>query len=350
MMGWMFGYQRHIWDNASLKALLREVPDDKMLLLDLAVDYNYLHWRSGPNWEYYDGFFNKPWTFSVIPNMGGKNPFTGFLNFYANQGRLDALSSAKRGKLAAYGYAAEGLESNELIYELVTDGGWTSDPIDTDAWLTNYQQCRYGSQLVSNSCWRGIYNNFIDHPSFIWQTRPGTRWKGSVWCIAEAEKWIKEASLPTSSLAKADYAEVYATMKGGEIEKLLVRTDSLITAGAKDEAEITARKAFSLMKEVDARIAADIPSRSLKRWVDYARRWGTNEKEKDAYAKNARRIVSIWGPPVDDYSCRVWSGLISDYYLPRWQLWFKMRMENKTASEISYALSQWEHRWVEGKQ
>ena len=40
MQGWMFGYQRHIWDYETLGALVSRVPDDKMLLLDLAVDYN----------------------------------------------------------------------------------------------------------------------------------------------------------------------------------------------------------------------------------------------------------------------------------------------------------------------
>ena len=38
MQGWMFGYQRHIWDYETLGALVSKAPDDKMLLLDLAVD------------------------------------------------------------------------------------------------------------------------------------------------------------------------------------------------------------------------------------------------------------------------------------------------------------------------
>lgn len=72
MQGWMFGYQRHIWDYKTLEALVSKVPDDKMLLLDLAVDYNTCFWKSEVNWEYYKGFFNKPWVYSVIPNMGGE--------------------------------------------------------------------------------------------------------------------------------------------------------------------------------------------------------------------------------------------------------------------------------------
>ncbi|MFR4417506.1 MAG: alpha-N-acetylglucosaminidase TIM-barrel domain-containing protein [Akkermansia sp.] len=60
MQGWMFGYQRNIWNINTLKALLIKVPDDKMLLLDLAADYNKTFWRNGMNWDVFKGFFNKP--------------------------------------------------------------------------------------------------------------------------------------------------------------------------------------------------------------------------------------------------------------------------------------------------
>lgn len=52
----MFGYQRNIWNADTLKALLSRVPDDKMLLLDLAADYNKTFWRNGMNWDVFKGF------------------------------------------------------------------------------------------------------------------------------------------------------------------------------------------------------------------------------------------------------------------------------------------------------
>ena len=51
MQGWMVGYQRNSWNADTLKALLSKVPDDKMLLLDLAADYNKTFWRNGMNWD-----------------------------------------------------------------------------------------------------------------------------------------------------------------------------------------------------------------------------------------------------------------------------------------------------------
>ena len=346
MQGWMFGYQRHIWDKKSLDALLSEVPDEKMLLLDLAVDYNYHFWHTTSNWEFYEGFSGKPWVFSVIPNMGGKSAYTGILDFYANQGRLDALHSPNRGHLVGYGYAGEGLENNELLYELIADGGWTADSIDVEEWLTRYQICRYGRQLVPNQCWRNIYSRFTDHPSFSWQHRPGTRRYSTVHCANEAQQWMDEAGDPCEPLAKADYAEMYSMAIGAKIDTLLLMVDTMIDASDYEGAKRTAEEAFMLMEDIDERLKRDIPSHSLDVWLDYARRRGTNSESSAAYVSNARRIVTIWGPPVDDYSCRMWSGLIQDYYLQRWKIWLDMRLQGKEASEISAFLTQWEKDWV----
>ena len=126
MQGWMFGYQRYIWDPATLAALIKDVPDDKMLLLDLAVDYNKHFWKNGSNWDHHKGFYNKEWVYSTIPNMGGKTGWTGILDFYAQAGS-EALASKNKGRLVGFGMAMEGFENNEVIYELLSDRGWQAE-------------------------------------------------------------------------------------------------------------------------------------------------------------------------------------------------------------------------------
>ena len=68
------------------------------------------------------------------------------------------------------------------------------------------------------------------------------------------------------------------------------------------------------------RLLATHPNRQLKEWIDFARGWGDNSEEKDYYEANAKRLLTTWGgDPVNDYSGRIWSGLIRDYYVPRWK-------------------------------
>lgn len=57
---------------------------------------------------------------------------------------------------------------------------------------------------------------------------------------------------------------------------------------------------------------------------------------------NARRIVSVWGPPVDDYAARIWSGLIGSYYLERWKHYYASRTKG-----IDFNMAAWERNWVE---
>lgn len=350
MQGWMFGYQRDIWDYETLGALVSEVPDDKMLLLDLAADYNRLFWGSEFNWEFYKGFYNKSWVYSVIPNMGGKNGMTGVLDFYAN-GHLAALSSPNRGHLLAHGMAPEGIENNEVLYELVTDAGWSDSHMDVREWLKNYCINRYGKvtdsimgawDLLLKSC----YGSFTDHPRFNWQFRPGLVKQGSINISPDyfkgLEKFISSADdMGDSPLFKADLIEMTSHYLGGKAEILTGMIDQEYLLGDTLRAEFLQSRFEAVMRGMDALLSRH-PLFRLDRWLEFAGNAARTETQAKQYLTNARRIVTVWGPPVDDYSARVWSGLIRNYYLPRWKHYYESRNTGK-----SFDFPKWELGWVE---
>lgn len=352
MQGWMFGYQRDIWDYETLQSLVSKVPDNKMLLLDLAVDYNRCFWKSEVNWEFYRGMFGKQWVYSVIPNMGGKSGLTGDLEFYAN-GRLDALKSKNRGNLVGYGMAPEGIENNEVIYELVSDAGWNDEKIDVEKWLANYSLCRYGKASDKiMKFWAGlrksVYGSFTDHPRYNWQFRPGTVRKGSINANDDFYRGIealKEAipEMKNSQLFVVDMTEMAVQYLGAKLDILAQAIDLAYQNGDTDKAATMEAEFESLMLGAD-RLLCSHPTLRLENWLTYARNWGNTPKLKDYYEKNARRIVTIWGPPVDDYSARIWSGMLRDYYLPRWKHYFETRHTGK-----SFDFAGWERSWVEEK-
>lgn len=350
MQGWMFGYQRYIWDYETLKSLVSKVPDDKMLLLDLAVDYNRCFWKTEVNWEFYKGLFGKQWVYSVIPNMGGKSGLTGELEVYAN-GHLDALKSENRGNLVGYGMAPEGLENNEVIYELISDAGWNTQRIDLDKWLENYSLCRYGKVTDGvMDFWDGmrgsVYGSFTDHPRYNWQFRPGLVRKGSI-NANEAfydgiEKFVYAyPEMNGSELFETDMIEMTVQYVGGKMDVLVQSWYDAYQLGDMEKASALEEKFEVLMLGAD-RLLSSHPTLRLENWLDYARKWGDTPETKDFYEKNARRIVTIWGPPVDDYSARIWSGLLRDYYLPRWKHYFKA---GRTGESFDFA--EWERAWVE---
>ncbi len=345
MQGWMFGYQRNIWDERSLQALVSRVPDKKMLLLDMAVDYNRHFWHNGNNYEKHKGFYNKGWVYSVIPNMGGKTGLTGMLNFYAN-GHLHALNYPERGRLIGMGMAPEGIENNEVIYELVANAGWRNSEVKLEDWLAQYNRCRYGStcpelELYWQNMLKSVYGSFTDHPRYGWQRRPGGGTKGSI----NANEHLHAAVEAFASCADryknnplycADLMELTTASIGGRLEELMQAAEEATRQGKKEEAARLDKEIETLMLGID-RLLYTHPTHNLDIWLKFARLHGSTKELKDYYERNARRLVTIWGPPVDDYAAKIWSGLIRDYYLPRWQQYRK---------HGAGVLPAWEENWV----
>lgn len=347
MQGWMFGYQRNIWNADTLKALLSKVPDDKMLLLDLAADYNKTFWRNGMNWDVFKGFFNKPWVYSVVPNMGGKCAMTGVLDFYAN-GHLEALNSSSKGRLAGMGMAPEGIENNDVIYELVTDAAWRNHQEDVEQYLENYCRARYGNYPDTlKEAWallrRTAYSNLKDHPRFNWQMKPGTRS-----CSVNVSEdflrglalFVNTRGLEQSPLFRQDAVEMAVHYLGIRMNEAIQAALEALDEQDQENAEKCMDYFRKYALQADSLLEGH-PTWRLSRWIAFARSHGTSPEEKDEYEKNARRLVSRWGPPVDDYAAKIWSGLIRDYYLPRWEHFIQSRLSDKNPD-----MGTWEEKWV----
>lgn len=65
---------------------------------------------------------------------------------------------------------------------------------------------------------------------------------------------------------------------------------------------------------------------------------------------NARRIVTTWTnpehAPLEDYSARLWSGLVGNYYRGRWQIWLDGLRAAATSTDAPDATAL-QHRLIE---
>ena len=93
------------------------------------------------------------------------------------------------------------------------------------------------------------------------------------------------------------------------------------------------------------RLLATHPNHSLKRWVGFARNFGDNAQESDYYEANAKRLITTWTmgfTVLDDYSARTWSGMVGNYYLQRWKLYY-----NTPKAQRDKALLDWQEKWIQ---
>ncbi len=350
MQGWTFPYHRDengelFWTPSRLNAFLSKIPDDKLLILDMANEYNALFWNIDYSWEMYNGFFGKQWIYSFIPNMGGKTPLNGVLEFYATA-PVEAHNYENKKNLVGFGFAPEGIENNELIYELLTDWGWRQEAIDLSTWIAGYCLSRYGAypenitqafNLLKKSAW----GTFTDHPRFTYQFRPG-RGKATVHYSKEFDEAVKlflesADELGHEKLYLFDAIELSAQFIGLRIDEMLL---------AAEEEKIQSKKYAQIQKAIDAmldldRLLASHPNHKLANWVDLARGFGDSDEEKLYYESNAKRLNTTWGGWVNEYAARTWSGLIKDYYAERWQLWL-----NAQKSGDHFDILEWEENWI----
>ena len=63
----------------------------------------------------------------------------------------------------------------------------------------------------------------------------------------------------------------------------------------------------------------------LGKWLQAARDLGATESEKQLFEINAKNQITTWGPTgqIVDYAMKQWAGVIGDFCLPRWQLFFE---------------------------
>jgi len=340
IQGWMFGYQRHIWSPERVKALFSKVPDNRILILDYANDY-------ANSWEPVNGFNGKQWAYGFVPNMGGKTAYTGDLSLYAT-GAAKTLASPKKNNLVGFSISGEGLENNEVIYELMTDAAWSIDPIELDSWLEKFSINRYGAcppaiiqswDLLRKSC----YSKLMDHPQFGWQV--GRCGYGSVNRDPEFHKATQVFLSCNSVLGKSENyradaierAAISLGLKADEWFKTAAEAYSLNDQKTGDKA---GKRGLEILTELD-RLMESHPLNRLDRWLEFARKHSTDNVLQNFYESNARQIVTIWGPPVNDYSCRIWSGLVRDFYHGRMA---KILESLKTGKPFDK--DKWEIQWV----
>jgi alpha-N-acetylglucosaminidase len=348
MQGWLFYYDQKFWDPESVKALLSKVPDDRMVILDLAVDRKAI-------WKTRGAFYGKQWVYSLLHNMGGKNALGGNLDFFANDPPA-ALASPEHGRLVGFGLAPEGTENNDVVYELLSDVPWSDKAIDLDAWVKGYCEARYGGYPDSmRRAWdlfrKTCYGERVDHTRATYQHRPTAKptWKddrpndtpefrrGVELFLAAGDE------VGTEKLYQADAIEFTCQYLGSRIDEAIRAALAAHKAGDAAARDRFAADALGLMDDVDALMAAH-PLHRLDRWVGKARAWGDTPAERGYYEHNAKLLVTLWGGHFSEYASKVWAGLVRGYYRPRWETFFAdlARGGPTDASDIKA----WEAKWV----
>lgn len=345
-MGWVF-VDEQFWTKDRAEAFLRDVPNDKMIIVDLNAE-------SRPQWSRLDNFFGKQWIYSIIPNWGGTSQLGGTLAQYGKI--IPEMKQQKNTKhLIGFGNSPEGTENNEAIYEIASDAAWLNKEIKLNQWITQYCEDRYGKvnqELII--AWqflaRGRYGKRVGHPVNKFQSSPDgssiyyTKYdlgrdvyldKALGIFLGQAEQFKNNELFVNDLIEIATYH--FSALADEHVIELKKRVSQLDFKEANAEMQMVKK----IVSNIDL-ILSGHTIYNIDRWVNLARAWGQNKGQKDYYEADAKRIITYWGGSLSEYSARLWSGLVKNYYLARWEAWFNAKKEGK-----QFNTKAWEQHWVE---
>lgn len=367
MQGWLFYSDRKFWKEPQTEALLKAVPNDKMIILDLATEIE-------PVWKRTEAFYGKPWIWNMLHNFGGNTNLFGRMDVVASAPAA-ALNDPKSGNLVGIGLTMEGIEQNPVLYELMTAHTWQNQAIDLKTWLPSFIRNRYGNKDAhALKAWDILHQTVFTVPpdkyirdgaESIIQARPTldslTRWTNT------RLNYLPQDLLPawdelikaSATCKKSDgfqYDIVDLTRQVMANYALPLQQEIVRAYKNKDQAALKKYSVqfIQLITDMD-QVLATRRDFLLGPWVADARRWGTNESEKALYEMNAKDLITLWGDaknPLHEYACRQWSGLMNDFYKPRWQQFFQKletSLQQKKALDVKAfdkEISEWEWKWV----
>ena len=171
MQGWLFHHSDDFWGEPEIKALLGAVPNDGMIILDL--------WSERfPVWQRTEAYYGKPWIWCMLHNFGQNITLSGNSARVA-AGPAAALASPRSGEFCGIGLTPEGIEHNPLMFAMMLENVWRSEPIDIEAFTTDYLEERYGERDErAEKAWsiitESVYNNDVTNggPESIITGRP----------------------------------------------------------------------------------------------------------------------------------------------------------------------------------
>ncbi|MGR4863340.1 alpha-N-acetylglucosaminidase [Caulobacter sp. LARHSG274] len=365
MQGWLFGADQHFWDPAAIAAYLSQVPDDRLMILDIGND------RYPDTWRNAQAFGGKPWIYGYVHNYGGSNPVYGDLDYYRRD--LAALTAnPETRRLAGFGMFPEGLHSNSIVYEAAYDLAWNAGEASQAAWLSTYARSRYGrttpaldaalGQLVeaaystrywSPRWWKskaGAYL-FFKRPTAAIQDfppHPGDRTK-----LAAAVRELTRLApgFADQPLFIIDLVDAARHLASEDIDLQLQAAVLAYRRGDLASGDAARRKIEDLALAVDGLLG--VQPETLATWIDAARAYGDTPADARAYVLNAKAQVTIWGGEgnLNDYASKAWQGLYADFYLPRWSLFLDALRAAGTGPfdepAVVRGLVAWEHAWVD---
>ncbi len=376
------------WQNNPSTALINGIKRlDKSgkhtLILDLYAEKQPNYTKGAPdNPNHGDSreFGSTPWLYCMLNNFGGRLGLHGHLDNLVKNIPI-AFNTSQH--LAGIGITPEASENNPLLYDFLFECIWQDNAdmplgeVHIDEWLAEYAQRRYGRK--SDSAFEAL--KILKET--VYKAELNMIGQGAPECVINSRPnfEIKSASTWGNSVIGYDASELLRALQLLEQDydllkdsagymydlvtvKLQVLSNRALVCQKKlkplfdakdiDAFKRTASEFLSFADEMES-VAALNEHYRLDRYKKQAERLArnTNDFTSKLYMDNLIRQITTWtsfsgAVRLRDYSNRQWSGMIADFYKPRWERWFAARINellgNAYEDKIDWFFSDWHNK------
>lgn len=329
-MTWLFYYDSGHWTPERIRAYLRAVPQDRVILLDYYAENVEL-------WRRTEGFYGQPFLWCYLGNFGGNTMLAG--NFRETSGRMaKALDGDGPNSLSGIGATLESFGVNMFMYEYVLEKAWDTGLTD-EAWLEALADRRAGAALPElRRAWLALADSVYVAPSKLGQgaltnARPSLGGTGN---------WTTNPALPYDNRTLFRIWETFAGAGGGrrlhadycydlvnlgrQVLSNHFRTlrDSLTAAYRRGDARdvmCQAGRMSGLLDDLELLLSCHADF-LFAPWQRQAEEMGETPEERAYFRRNARTLLTTWGErgqSLNDYANRSLAGLTSGFYAARWR-------------------------------
>lgn len=358
-MAWILYADPAHWTPVTAKAYLQGVPQGRMMLLDYYCEHT-------EEWKLFDSFYGQPYIWCYLGNFGGNSFLASPINDVEK--RIDDVFANGGQNLCGIGSTLEGLDLNPYMYEYVLEQAWHMPDAHNSA--ANIIDRRTGrTDQTARQAWQLLVDSVFVQPSLCGQgplTNCRPTLDGFAWWTVKPNIDYPNATLlrawgemlDVDSCGRDSYVFDCVNLGRQAMSNYFIALrDDFNDAYQKGDVELLRQKGGQI-KELFADLTKLLRGHSgfsLKKWIDDARSHGVTPEQKDYYERNARTLITIWGPSKDlnDYANRQWAELNDSYYAPRWAMFVDRVIaaaeqgRKFDADEFYNASREFENAWIE---
>lgn len=362
-MAWILYADPIHWTPETAKAYIQGVPQGKMILLDYYCE-------SVEEWKLFDSFYGQPYIWCYLGNFGGNSFLASPLKDVDR--RINDVMANGGKNLIGIGSTLEGIDVNPYMYEYVLDRGWNS-PVNGDSAMMAIVDRRVGHvDPNARKAWKLLLDSVMIEPSLCGQgplvnARPsltGFSWWTTKPNVGYSNALLVEAWGDLLAVDCSDrYTHAFDCVNLGRqalSNYFMALRDDFTNAYQSHDlqgAQEYAAEMKDLLNDLTSLLNSNHGTR-MSKWIADARAKGVTPDEQDYFERNARTIISIWGPSQDlnDYANRQWAELNATYYAPRWNMFIDRVISSMSdnrrfdADAFFKASREFENSWIEPRE